>query len=396
MGKINNSFLDSDHISWIKSLRYAVAAVLIYAFFVSILLPLAGGHPWGLLGFSRKFALNYQTQVPERFISSEFGYDGQAYFILSLYPFVRDPSTLGFRLDNQALRQQRILYPLIIHLLAGGDSSRSAWCMVILNVMAIGVIVALSLKILCRMGQPAWLSLLVGFYPGLAVSVTRGLTEPICLMWILAAISAWKQRPLLAGFFLGLAVLTRETALLVAAGFGCAWLLGIIKKNSSAPSASIWVLPLAAYLLWHGFLYFWVTGASVAGAASTNMGWPMAGILQALKKLLIHPDSTAIFFLFFIAITFIWQIFIATTIKFKSNPLFPGWILYGVLLSVAGLDIWDNSPALLRVASEWNLTGLLLLADSKFYKWKPVAAVWMSAWFFSAAGEWYRYGLIGF
>lgn len=383
-----------DKNPWLSALWYAVATVLIYSMFISVLLPRAGGHPWGFMGFSRHLTLDHQELVPDRFISSEFGYDGQAYFVLALSPFVRDPAGLGFRFDNQALRQQRILYPFIVHLLAWGDSSRTAWFMLIINVLTVGGLVALAVWILHRMGQPAWLSLLVGFYPGLAVSVSRGLTEPLCLAWVLSAILAWRRRPLLAGGFLCLAVLTRETGLLVAAGFGCAWLWGIIKKDSLAPSVRIWLPPLVIYLLWQGFILHWVTGSVVGTAASEKIGWPLEGLIEALKEIVSVPTPDNLFFLFFIVMTIGWQLFVATAAGSRRDPLFLGWGLYCVLLSVVGMGIWDNSPSLLRVSSEWNLMGFLWVAASGYCRWKPVATVWASAWLLSAAGEWYRYGLI--
>lgn len=378
--KTRDPSLSSDTIPWVKAFQYAAVAMLVYIVFVSLLIPQAGGHPWGLLGFFKNLARDYQTQVPERFISSKFGYDGQAYFVLSLSPFVKDPEALGFRFDNQALRQQRILYPLIVHLFARGNSSRTAWGMIIINIMAIGAVVAFSARIFSHMGQPPWLSLLVGFYPGLAVSVPRGLTEPLCLVWIFAAISSWKQRPWAAGALLGLAVLTRETSLLVAAGFGGAWLWGILKKTPGIPPARIWILPLVTYLLWQGFLLFWIADGGVATAASTKIGWPLAGLLKAFQKLLTHPGPVELFFLFFIATIFAWQLFVVNAPKAKHDPLVLSWILYGVLISVAGMDIWDNSPGLLRVTTEWNLIGILLIANSKFCQWKKIAAVWMAAW----------------
>jgi len=395
--KTTDLCVNANRPSWIAAFQYAAVVVLVYIVFVSPLIHRAGGHPWGLLGFSKKLTKeSFQTQVPARFISSEFGYDGQAYFVLALSPFVKDPAPLGFRFDNQALRQQRILYPLIVHLFAWGDSSRTAWGMIIVNILAIGGMVVFSARIFQQMGQPPWLSLLVGFYPGLAVSVPRGLTESLCLAWIFAALLLWRRRSLAAGVLLALAVLTRETALLVAAGFGCAWLWGILKKTHGIPPARIWLLPLATYLLWHGFLRFWIPDGSLAAAASTNMGWPLSGLFQALMKLITHPGPTELFFLFFILATFAWQFFVVIKAKIKPGPLFSAWVLYGALLSLVGMDIWDNSPGLLRVTTEWNLIGILLIADSKFCQWKPLAAVWMTAWCLSAAGEWYRYGLIGF
>ncbi len=378
---------------WPRAAFMGFIAVLVYSFFVLLLLPRAGGHPWGLLGFSRHLVLSSQNQVPERFISEKFGYDGQAYFVLALSPFGKDPSQLGFRFDNQMLRQQRILYPAIVHFLARGNSERTAWMMVIVNVLAIGAVVVLAAGIFVRLQQPPWLALLVGLYPGFAISVSRGLTEPVCLMWILAGVLVWRRYPLWAGVLLGLAVLTRETAILVAAGFGCAWLAGRIKKDVSRPSIMIWILPLMAYVVWHGWLMFQVAD-SLASVASSNIGWPVAGFAGALWKNMTQLDILHLYFLFFMAVTVAWQFFVARTTGKQWTPVFYAWILCGALLVAAGLIIWDNSPSFMRISTEWNILGLLLVAGSGFSRWKPVAAAWASTWILAAGGEWYRYGLI--
>ena len=379
---------------WLPPLLCGAVVVLVYIGFLAILLPRAGGHPWGFIGFSRHLTLAEQDQVPEQFISSKFGYDGQAYFVLALSPLVEDPSHFGFLFDNQMLRQQRILYPAIVHFLARGNSECTAWMMVIVNVFAVGILVILATRILIQFQQPIWLSLLVGFYPGFAVSVSRQLTEPVCLLWVLAAILIWRRHPLSAGVMLGLGVLTRETAILVAAGFGCAWLVGIIKKDPTRPAIWLWVFPLLTYILWHGYLIFYVADSSLGSAASSNIGWPLAGFIGALWKNLADPDILHLYFLSFMGITVAWQFFVVKKARKEQNPIFYGWILSGALLLVAGLIIWDNSPSFMRISTEWNILGLLLVAGSGFERWKPVAAVWFGVWLLAASGEWYRYGLI--
>jgi hypothetical protein len=379
---------------WLPPLLCGAVVVLVYIGFLAILLPRAGGHPWGLIGFSRNLTIAGQDQVPEQYVSTQYGYDGQAYFVLALSPFIKNPSELGFRFDNQILRQQRILYPFLVHALAKGDSERTAWMMFIVNIAAVGILVVLSAQILSQMQQPFGLSLLAGFYPGFAVSVSRALTEPLCLVWVLSAIRIWRRHPFLAGAMLGLGVVTRETAILVAAGFGCAWLVGIIKKDPTRPAIWLWVFPLLTYILWHGYLIFYVADSSLGSAASSNIGWPLAGFIGALWKNLTEPDILHLYFLSFMGITVAWQFFVVKKARKQRNPIFYGWIFCGVLIVLAGLDIWDNSPGLLRIATEWNILGLLLVAGSGFARWKPVAAVWVGVWLLAAGGEWYRYGLI--
>src|SRR5512133_3922867 len=49
------------------------------------------------------------------------GYDGQFYYRLALEPFTDRQMKYGVAMDDPRYRQQRILYPLVVHLLSFGS-----------------------------------------------------------------------------------------------------------------------------------------------------------------------------------------------------------------------------------------------------------------------------------
>ena len=68
--------------------------------------------------------------VDEQDLSSELrvledsgGYDGQFFYRLALDPFTNERTDFGIRLDAPAYRQQRILYPLVVWVVAGGGTA---------------------------------------------------------------------------------------------------------------------------------------------------------------------------------------------------------------------------------------------------------------------------------
>ena len=366
----------------------------IYVGLVAVLLTRAGHHPMGLLGFHHAFVAEDQSRVPGKFISDQYGYDGMFYFFISLKPWLRDSTALGFRFDVQSYRQQRILYPVLVYLCATGDPGRSAWAMIVINIIAAGLLVYLSVLLFWRWRQPLWLALMPAFYPGMAVSVTRCLTEPLCLVWILGGILTWPRRPLLAGVLLSLAVLTRETSLLVAVGFGLLWLSDIIVGSARHRLIFIWALPLCTYLGWQAILSQWIVLETIEAVNRAVLNWPFVGLSQALAKLLTSITPMSLFFVLFVLLLLGWQILVACVARVDREPLFVVWLIYGALLLMAGVSVWDNSPSFLRVASEWSILGLLLVVYNRYRNWAPVGFCWGAAWLLTAASEWYRLGLI--
>jgi hypothetical protein len=135
------------------------------------------------------------------------GLDGQFYYYIAQDPFLRNPATAA-SLDN-SLRYRRILYPLLAWLLSGGQRALLPYVLVAINVVACTAVAAAAAVAARRAGQPAWLALVVAIFPGVWVSLTRDMTEPLQL-----ALATWGLL-LESAVLLFLSSLAKETTAIV-------------------------------------------------------------------------------------------------------------------------------------------------------------------------------------
>jgi len=142
------------------------------------------------------------------------GYDGEFYYRLALDPANLHRTAFGITFDN-ASRVQRIAYSAIAWLVSGGGRVTAVpWALVTVNVLGLGAIAWLGGVIARDAKRPAVYGLLVAGYFGFLFTLGRDLTEITAATFLLAGIVALRrERPVLAGFLLAAAALSRETAL---------------------------------------------------------------------------------------------------------------------------------------------------------------------------------------
>src|ERR1700683_4219642 len=79
-----------------------------------------------------------QSYAPEHLIArSRTGYDGQFYYRLALHPLSNERTAYGIHIDNPSYRAQRILYPMLVPLLALGRVNWVPCAMIVVNYLAI-------------------------------------------------------------------------------------------------------------------------------------------------------------------------------------------------------------------------------------------------------------------
>ena len=155
------------------------------------------------------------------------GYDGQFVYRLALRPWTTVQTAFGIRLDDPAYRQQRIVTPLAAWLLARLPGVSTAVALVLVNALALVVASWFGARIAVALGRSRWWGLVVALPAGIPISLGRDLTEPVAWAAMLAGLwYAQSRRWPAAAVALTVAVLARETALLVVVGLGAAYLLG--------------------------------------------------------------------------------------------------------------------------------------------------------------------------
>ena len=147
------------------------------------------------------------------------GYDGQFYYRLALEPFTDRQMKYGVAMDDPRYRQQRILYPLVVHLLSFGNHQMVPSLMVLVNFISIAVMGYLGGLYAQQYNRHALFGLVFPIYAGFFLSLSRDLAEVLEVTFVLAALLCLsKRRHLLAAILISLAILSKETALLIAVG----------------------------------------------------------------------------------------------------------------------------------------------------------------------------------
>lgn len=251
-------------------------------------------HPY--TGFT--YFLQADTGMVERFVPAlrdaplhvhrqSASYDGGYYVQIAADPALDAPA-LEAALDDPGYRARRILLPAVAWLLGGGGAAGAAHAYAALNVALWFALAAVLWRIFpvgVSRATVAWASVLFG--AGVLFSVRFALSDlPALLLAAAAGLAVERNRHALAAGFLGLAGLTRETAVL---GLALLWHDGREAWKRPLRTAGLLALALVPLAAW--LLYVRSTlGASSAGVR--NLAWPLAGWLGRWQELAAGMAST--------------------------------------------------------------------------------------------------------
>lgn len=107
--------------------RVAGFTALVYFIYLFIYLSFSSFNLSGFIWFGEKFIHAEEMPIEISGKISPYGYDGQFYYRLALDPFTTRVEDYGIKLDIPVYRQQRILYPLFVHILSFGNPQRAVF-----------------------------------------------------------------------------------------------------------------------------------------------------------------------------------------------------------------------------------------------------------------------------
>jgi hypothetical protein len=174
---------------------------------------------------------------------------------------------------HSAYRRERILYPLLAHVLALGRPSLVAWTLVLANWAAIILGTEILYRLLLRTGAPGWIAIAYGAWAGLGLALLKDTAEPVT--YLSALLGIWwleRGRTLLGYSALLAALLGRETAVflvvpylflagerragirrwlpgLVVLGLWQVWVLAVRLSLHGSPASGLWLwrIPLRGF-----------------------------------------------------------------------------------------------------------------------------------------------------
>ncbi len=353
--------------------------------------------PSALVGAHSDLVYEY-SYIDCKAVSSNYGYDGVSFFRFALDPLTDQADEYGIKLKHPGYRQQRILLPSLAWVVGRGDSSLTFAGLLLVQFLSITGLTILGVCMATRYGYSAFAGALLAFIPGLAISVPRLLAEPLTLalmgagVWLLVV----RKFPL-AAVCLAVAVLARETAVIVSLAWGVWWLRQMVTKGSmdAVGRYPFWLLGLVVFACMQAFIYFrW--GALAGAATEKTFYWPFEGWVATVAQLVRSPSLMNLFFLGALVVISAWAVFLLLRIK-KLNPVIAvSCCLYLVLFALMGPAYLNNSPASLRVTADIFLLGAIgLLAHQARQRIVTITLMaFFSLWLATAGAELWRFKLV--
>ncbi len=180
----------------------------------------------------------------------DVGYDAQWYYHIAMDPVGAPP-----RLDQPGYRYQRIVHPLLVHLLSLGHPQAIPWAMLGINLTVSGLSALLLGSLLVARGASAWWGLVYFLSLGYLLTIRLDLLEPLALGLALAGYWAFERRRSgLAILFFGLSGLTKEVGLAFAVAVGL-WLFLRKERRKGLLITAGGLLP---YIAWNVIVYYWI------------------------------------------------------------------------------------------------------------------------------------------
>jgi hypothetical protein len=270
-----------------KLVLIGALGVVVAAFFVSRLLMEFDWNPTTTIKFG--YELPKQVAYGQRLlgdvvVAADAGHDGKFFFSQAMDPFYLDPEVHAIHLDRPTYRAQRMLYPTIAGLGGLLSPTATAWGLIVVNVLAMGVGTAITARLAIEMGISPWFGLAFLFNPGLIVSLNIDGADIIAVAALMAAVLfAMQERPLGAAVALSISALSRETMIIGAVGLIAYWFW----KRRTVPR--VMSMPFIAVAVWWLYVHWRLDDVVIQDTQA--IGPPFQGFIEAFRGWLMTPGS---------------------------------------------------------------------------------------------------------
>ena len=315
------------------------------------------------------------------------GYDGQFVYRLALEPWTQQRTDYGITLDNPAYRQQRIATPVLAWAVGLLPWVSTVLAVLLVNVAALTVAAAFAVRLAVALGRHPVAGLVLAVPAGMPISLGRDLTEPVAWAAVLAGLwYARQQRWPATAAALTVAVLARETSLVVVAGLAAAQLWRLLSGDPRGNRGALaWLaVPAVTAVAWQlVLLRAWGVLPVRSGGTTSFAGQPVLRVLDTLAAgvpgppvltAVVTAERVGVLALFGYA-----AVALATRRAGATGGEAVAWALSVLMaLAVAG---WTSDVQFLRAANEAiGLSVLVALSDrrSRAGRWALLLAAAMT------------------
>jgi hypothetical protein len=312
--------------------------------------------------------------------SSKQAYDGRYYYRLAVSPMTWERSAYGVTLDHPAYRHQRILYPSLAWALSLGQAGAVPYTLILVNVIFLIALAWLSAVLAQQFGAHALASLVIPLYPGFVISLSRDLSEIVSCTFLAATVLLLMRSRFGWAAVVGtLAVLARETTVLLSAGTVAWWIWRRVRGQEAPPGLlAAGAIPIGICMAWQGFLYGWWGDHPLEVGAGITMV-PFTDIYAMCSNALRDGTSKGRRSLVELAVVLALLVTCLYTLR-RSTAIAPvkiGWLIHIALASVLGYWTMGKEVSFLRALSEYFVLGVVILFGGPARLRILMSVIWM-------------------
>lgn len=285
------------------------------------------------------------------------GHDGKFYFMQAMDPLFLNPGEHAAFLDRPRYRAQRMVYPTLAGVFGVLGATATAWSMIAMNLLGLGVGTWLTARLALALGTSPWFGLGFLLNPGILVASSINTADVFAMIFfVAAALTLLREKVGWAAVFLTLAALSRETMLLAAVG--AALYLWLSRKSMPLVMA----MPFVGAVAWWLFLRFRLAGIDDSVQDTAAAGAPFQGFVDAWSVWSENPDYLQDM-LIGVVLALASLMIVVNAIRKRSvlGCMAAGFVLVAiVMIDEVWLRYFDSSRALAPV-----ITAYILITPSK-------------------------------
>jgi len=341
--------------------RYKPSLIVLVAYLLVLTAQLAVTYDWNPTGL-----INFGTDTPPSpsgayVEQGSKGFDGAYYYTMAKDPLLTGEGAKQLQQYDSEYRAGRIVYPLLSAAVGFGSDELIPWAMLLVNLAAVFVLVVAATKWLEDADRSRWYAVAIGLLPGVAMAVTRDLTDVAALAATVLGLLYWQRKQFsIAATVLSVALLTRETAILALAV--PLWGLLTDRKEYPLRSISTVLVPLGCFTFWQLYVKLQLGSVPVFSGMINQRELPFIGQIDALStisQLSVGAQLWTVTYMLLITATAVLCIYLAL----KRKSVFTlALLVAGVLTVVAGSPYWEDPWSFARATLPLSL--LLFLFTS--------------------------------
>lgn len=214
------------------------------------------------------------------------GYDGQYFYHIALNPKIHSNKHSGVATGDMVYRRQRILYPLLCHVIVLGNLELIPWAMVLINLGSLFMLFFFTSKILEHFSIDKSNLLVLGIFSGLYLSLSRNLAEPMSIMFLSISLYCLLKQKLFLFVLVSIcALFTREDTVFFILPSIIYFSFITFKQNSKFKWVfiSLTFLPLASFFIYRQYLNSQFKSYDELNSVMLSK-FPFQGIIEGIKS----------------------------------------------------------------------------------------------------------------